>query len=135
MTGFPPFCCGRRVGFVGVGGGLDDLTVCDAFDGVAGVSTSNLGTAGRDGEVLAAGLDGSFGAAVLVLVLARVGVRAAFEADGAHFAAPEPLPFLPQNLRSSLMCFSSKATRAFSTRASNSARFFAISRWNLFESS
>jgi hypothetical protein len=127
MRGFPPFCGGRRVGFVGVGDGLEDLTVCDAFDGVTGESTSNLGTATRDEGTLAAGVEGFFVATVLALALAGVCVRAAFEIGVALFATREPFAFLAQNSRSSVMCLLSKATWAFLTRASNSSRFFTTS--------
>jgi hypothetical protein len=66
------FCSGRRDGFVGIDGAWTDLTGGVAFEGVTGVSTSNLGTAGRDEELLAAGVEGFFGAIVLALALAAV---------------------------------------------------------------
>jgi hypothetical protein len=52
------FCSGRRDGLVGADGAWTDLTGGVAFEGVTGVSTSNLGTAGRDEELLAAGVEG-----------------------------------------------------------------------------
>jgi hypothetical protein len=133
MRGSSPFRGGWRVGFVGVGGRLENLTVCDAFVGATGESTSNLGTAGRDEGPLAVGVEGFFGATVLTLALAGVCVRAAFEAGVTLFATREPFAFFTQNSRSSIMCFSSKATWAFLTRASNSSRFFITSWWNFFE--